>query len=83
LDGVRLHGHAEVRHYWARQFATFDPHVEPVAMSADDDERVFVRAHQVVRGLDGTLLSDTQVTHMYALRDGLIARMDVLPAASG
>src|SRR5579859_4621022 len=80
LDGVRLRGHAAVRQYWARQFATFDPRVEPIAMSVDDEERVIVRVHQVLKSLDGKLLSDSQVTHVYTLRDGLIARMDVLPA---
>ncbi|HLZ26441.1 MAG TPA: nuclear transport factor 2 family protein [Chloroflexota bacterium] len=81
LDGVRLHGRAQVRAYWARQFATFDPRVEPSAMSADEDERISVDVHQVTRSLDGTVLSDITVKHVYTLRDGLIARMDVLPAA--
>lgn len=80
LDGIRLHGHAQVRDYWARQFATFDPRVEPTAMSSDVDERVVVQVHQVVRGQDGTLLSDSTVQHIYTLLDGLILRMDILPA---
>jgi ketosteroid isomerase-like protein len=80
LDGVRLHGHAQVRDYWARQFATFDPRVEPTAMSADEDDRIVVNVHQVVRSLDGALLSDSVVKHVYTLLDGLVMRMDVLPA---
>jgi ketosteroid isomerase-like protein len=80
LDGVRLHGHAQVRDYWARQFATFDPRVEPTAMSSDADERIVVQVHQVVRDLDGAVLSDSTVQHVYTLLDGLILRMDVMPA---
>ena len=80
LDGVRLHGQAQVRDYWARQFATFDPRVEPTAMSADEEDRIVVNVHQVVRSLDGALLSDSVVKHVYTLLDGLVMRMDVLPA---
>jgi hypothetical protein len=80
LDGVRLHGHAQVRDYWAHQFATFDPRVEPTAMSVDADERIVVQVHQVVRRLDGTLLGDSMVHHVYTLLEGLILRMDVVPA---
>jgi hypothetical protein len=79
LDGVRLRGHAAVRQYWARQFAMFDPRVEPTAMSSDDDDRIVVHVHQVVLSLDGGLLSDSVVYHVYTLLDGLIARMDVMP----
>jgi hypothetical protein len=32
---------------------------------------------QVVRELDGTVLSDASVRHTFTLRDGLIARMEV------
>ncbi len=34
--------------------------------------------HQVVRDLDGEVLTDVMVRHVYLLRDGLVARMDVL-----
>jgi hypothetical protein len=33
--------------------------------------------HQIVRALDGSLLADREVTHLYELRDWLIVRMDV------
>ena len=33
--------------------------------------------HQVVRSLDGEVLADRRVVHVYALRDGLVERMDV------
>jgi ketosteroid isomerase-like protein len=80
LDGVRLHGHTQVREYWTRQFALFDPRVEATGMSTDAADRIVVQVHQVVRHLDGTLLSDSTVQHVYTLLDGLISRMDVVPA---
>ena len=68
---------AAVRAYWADQWAEIDPHVEPTGFQLLPDGRVAVAVHQVVHDLAGTLLLDTTVQHIYQLRDGLIARMDV------
>ncbi len=76
-EGGRVRGHAEVREYWRRQFAEIDPSVEPVRFDATGDGRIAVTVHQVVRALDGSLLADREVTHVYTLRDGLVVRMDV------
>jgi hypothetical protein len=38
---------------------------------------VAVEVHQVVRDLRGDVLSDGRVIHVYRLRDGLVARMDI------
>jgi hypothetical protein len=80
FEGGRVRGRAEVRAYWTRQFAQIDPNVEPLGFETTEDGRVAVRVHQVVRALDGSVLADHQVTHVYALRDGLIVRMDVIEA---
>jgi hypothetical protein len=62
-----------VRDYWTRQWAAIDP----VALELRPDGRVAVQVHQVVRDLDGGIVADSVVVHLYELRDGLIARMDV------
>jgi ketosteroid isomerase-like protein len=77
IDGVRLRGHDQVRDYWSRQFATTDPRVEPVRITPEADGRVVVDVHQVVRTLDGRLLDERDVRHVYTLRDGLVVRMEV------
>jgi limonene-1,2-epoxide hydrolase len=77
-EGGRVHGHEAVRAYWTRQFAQIDPHVEPVGFAAADGGRVAVAVHQVVHALDGSLLADREVTHVYALRDGLVVHMEVI-----
>ena len=77
LWGGRERGHAAVREYWTRQFEVIDSHVEPVGFSADDEGRIVVDVHQVVRDLDGTVLSDGRVRHVYTMRDGLVERMDI------
>jgi ketosteroid isomerase-like protein len=81
-EGGRVHGHDAVREYWTRQFAAIDGRVEPVGFSARDDGRVAVEVHQVVKALDGSVLADQTVTHVYTFRDGLVERMDVIDPAT-
>jgi ketosteroid isomerase-like protein len=76
-EGGRVHGRDAVREYWTRQFAEIAPRVEPRHFKVTDDGRVAVSVHQVVRSLDGDVLADQVVTHVYAFRDGLVERMDV------
>jgi ketosteroid isomerase-like protein len=80
-EGGRVHGHAEVRDYWTRQFAAIDSTVEPVGINEAADGRIAVDVHQTVRDLEGKVLSDGLVTHVYTLRDGLVTRMDIVSRA--
>jgi hypothetical protein len=77
MEGGRVHGHEEVRSYWTRQWGIIDPHVEPLEIVKDEAGRIAVRVHQVVRDLEGNLLSDTIVQHVYRIKDGLILRMEI------
>ena len=77
LKGEYVHGHAGVRAYWTRQWATLDPYVEPLKIERDASGRYVVEVHQVVRDLAGKLLSDAMVRHIYQIRDGLVERMDI------
>lgn len=76
-EGGYVHGHEGVRDYWTRQWAVLDPHVEPVAIRREADDRMAVEVHQVVHDREGKLLVDTMVRHLYTLRDGLIERMEI------
>jgi hypothetical protein len=76
-EGGRVQGHDGVRDYWTRQWAAIDPTVEPLGFATLPDGRVAVDVHQVARALDGSLLADARVVHVYAFRDDLVARMDV------
>jgi hypothetical protein len=76
-EGGRARGRAAVREYWTRQWAAIDSRVEPERVLALPDGRVQVHVRQIVRSLEGAALSDGHVQHIYTLRDGLIARMDV------
>lgn len=76
-EGGRERGRDAVRAYWTRQWAAIDPRVTPVAFTTRPDGRVAVDVHQVVRGLDGAVLNDGHVLHVYELHDGRVARMDI------
>ena len=76
-EGGRVHGRDGVREYWSRQWAAIDPTVEPGAVTTRPDGKVAVDVHQLVRSLDGTLLDEGDVVHVYSFQGALIARMDV------
>jgi ketosteroid isomerase-like protein len=77
MEGGREVGHDAVRAYWTRQFGLIDSHVEPLGFTEDAEGRLVVDVAQVVRDLDGVVIADQRVQHVYTLRDGLIARMDI------
>lgn len=74
-----MHGPAEIRAYWTEQWGEIDPCVEPVDFHLQADGAVLVDVHQVVRGLDGSLLADEHVGHLFTFTNGLIQGMEVCP----
>jgi hypothetical protein len=77
MVGGRERGYAAVRAYWTWQFGQIDSHVEPIGFEVDSEGRIVVDVHQVVRDLEGAVLSDGRVRHVYTFRDGLVERMDI------
>jgi hypothetical protein len=76
-EGGKIVGKEEIRGYWTRQWGEFDPHVEPLAMTEEDGGKTRVRVHQLVKSLQGDVLSDTEVLHVFTVKSGLIAAMDL------
>jgi hypothetical protein len=76
-EGGKIVGKQEVRAYWTRRWAEFDPHVEPLAITEEDGGRTRVRVRQVVKSLEGGVLSDSEVLHLFTVKRGLIAAMDL------
>lgn len=77
MEGGHVHGREEVRAYWTRQWAMFSPKVEPVDFAEDADGKVTVEVHQVVHDMDGKLVMDGMVGHIFQFEDGLIKRFDI------
>jgi hypothetical protein len=76
-EGGKVVGKEEVRAYWTRQWSEFDPHVEPLAMTEEDGGKIRLRVHQLVKGLHGEVLSDSEVLHVFTVKNSLIAAMDL------
>jgi hypothetical protein len=77
MDGGHVHGRDGVRDYWTRQWAAIDPHVEPTGFSMPAEGGIEVDVHQTVRDLEGNLLADKTVRHIFRIEDGLIRRFDI------
>lgn len=77
MQGGRISGRDAVRLYWTRQFEIVDSRVEPTRFGYDEEGRVVVDVHQVVRSPAGEPISEGEVRHVYAFRDGLVERMDI------
>ena len=76
-EGGKVVGKEEIRAYWTRQWGEFDPYVEPLAMTEEDGGKTRVRMHQLVKSLQGDVLSDSEVLHVFTVNSGLIAAMDL------
>ena len=75
-EGGWVHGHQGIRAYWTRQWKAIDPHVEPISFSTGVDGRTIVKVHQVVRDLEGKVVADGIVEHVYTFEDGFVIKME-------
>ncbi|MEU4689225.1 nuclear transport factor 2 family protein [Actinoplanes sp. NPDC023714] len=76
-EGGTVRGHAAVRDYWTRQWAEIDPAVQPTAFRREDDGRVTAVVRQRVLDLEGELIDERVVEHVYRLDGGLVAAMEI------
>ena len=76
-EGGRVVGKEEIRAYWTRQWSEFDPRVEPLEITVSGNGKVRVRVHQLVKSLQGDVLSDSEVLHVFTVNSGLIAAMSL------
>lgn len=74
-EGGYVHGHDEVRAYWLRQWQEINPEVIPTSFQVRSGGEIAVGVHQVIKDLQGQVLTDGQVTHVYTFEDGQIKTM--------
>jgi SnoaL-like domain len=70
MEGGHVHGGDGVRKYWTHQWAMIDPHVEPIEFSNGPEG-------EVIRDLNGSLITDKMVGHVFRIEKGLIKRFDI------
>ena len=77
FKGGFVRGPEEIRAYWTEQWSEIDGHVEPVDFHLEEDGRILVDVHQVVRDLAGVLLADEHVGHRFTIEHDSIQAMEV------
>jgi SnoaL-like domain len=77
MEGGRVHGRGGVRDYWTRQWKLLDPHVEPLSFEAGEPGQTVVHVHQIVKDLDGKVLLDQMIDHLYFIEGSLIRKMEI------
>ncbi len=76
-EGGYISGHDEIKQYWTRQWTEINPKVEPAGFTQRENGSLEVKVHQVVKDLQGNLMFDGFVKHIYTFQDGLIKTMDI------
>jgi hypothetical protein len=77
VEGGRLIGPEALGAYWARNDKSISVDIALVSIAALPGGRVAADVNQIVRNLTGQVWSDTCERHVFTLRDGLIARLDI------
>ena len=76
-EGGYISGHNEIKEYWTRQWKEINPTVEPIEFNERQNKSLEVVVHQNVKDLQGNLMFDGTVKHIYTFQDGLIKTMDI------
>jgi ketosteroid isomerase-like protein len=76
MEGGNVHGHEGVRDYWTRQWKLVNPRVDPQNLQSNGS-RVLVDVHQVVRAMDGTVIVDQMVKHVFTFEGGLVRIFEI------
>jgi len=77
MEGGHLLGRTAVRAYWTQQWTAIDPRVSPLRITEREDGSTAVEVHQVVTDLEGKLLLDETVRHVFHIEEGYVTRFDI------
>lgn len=76
-EGGYVSGHDEVRDYWTRQWKELNPTVIPVSTDQKSENEMEVTVHQIVKDMQGNLLFDAIIKHIYTFRNDKIQSMEI------
>ncbi|MGY3211441.1 nuclear transport factor 2 family protein [Mucilaginibacter sp. HD30] len=77
FEGGYVIGKEAIREYWTRQWSEINPLVKPQAITVRENGKVEVLVHQLVKDLEGNVLFDGDVKHVYEVKDDLLFQMDI------
>lgn len=78
-EGDYANGHEELSAYWKRQWAEINPKVTPIGFIEGENGTLAVDVDQSVKDLNGEILFEGKVIHLYTITNGLIDQMDIKP----
>jgi hypothetical protein len=77
FEGGYVSGHEDVRAYWTRQWTEINAIVEPINIIEREEGKYEVTVHQLVKNLEGIVLFDGVIKHIFTIKDNLLSRMDI------
>jgi len=77
MEGGFVYGRDQVREYWRKQFEIIQGQLEPLEYETDENNRSIVTVHLVVRDLEGNLLLEKTVQHIFTIENGLISLFEI------
>ena len=76
-EGGYITGHDEIRKYWVRQWNELNPTVQPTGFTERSNGSLEVEVHQKVKDLQGAVLFDGTVKHIYTFENDLVRTMNI------
>jgi hypothetical protein len=76
-EGGFVHERDAVREYWTNQLEEIQPELKTLKFEQDENNRIIVTVHEVVKDLDGKVLADMTVQQIYTIEDGLIVLYEI------
>ena len=83
VTGGQVHGRDAVRAYLQKQWTEIDPTDEPMRINIGEDGRAHVLVDRLVRSLNGEILQNLKVEHVFEFDGAFISRMTVIGLAEG
>ncbi len=83
LTGGEIHGRDEVPAFCQKQWQEIDPTVEPMRINIAADGSAHVLVDQLIRALDGEVLQNRRVEHIFEFEGPFIRRLTVIGLAQG
>ncbi len=81
MENTHVYGREAVRAYWTHQWLAINPRVNPLKVITTADGSILVEVHQIVKDLDGKLLLDEKVGHVFEVECGQVKRFDIQPGS--
>ena len=81
MENTHVHGPEAVKDYGTHQWSVINPRVAPLKVSTAADGSIVVEVHLIVHDLDGKLLLDEKIGHVFHVEHGQIKRFDIQPGS--